>query len=49
NPLSRPEIEDKALRLGTYRNAADEAAVRKVIDKVWTLADCEQVGPFMAA
>lgn len=49
NTLSRPEIEDKALRLGTYRNAADEATVRKVIDKVWALAECEQVGPFVNA
>ncbi|MFT0850066.1 MmgE/PrpD family protein [Achromobacter sp. F4_2707] len=49
NTLSRPEIEDKALRLGTYRNAADKATVRKVIDKVWALAECEQVGPFVTA
>lgn len=49
NTLSRPEIEDKALRLGTYRNAADKATVRKVIDKVWALAECEQVGPFVNA
>lgn len=49
NTLSRAEIEDKALRLGTYRNAADEAAVRKVIERVWALAQAEQVGRFMSA
>jgi len=48
NTLTRREIEDKALRLGTYRNAADEAAVRGLIAQVWGLADCEQVGRFLA-
>jgi len=47
NTLSRSEIEDKALRLGTYRNAASDAAVRDMIGRVWTLADTTQVGRFV--
>lgn len=47
NTLSRPEIEDKALRLGTYRNAADEDAVRRLIAQVWSIADSERVDAFM--
>lgn len=47
NTLSRAEIEDKVLRLGTYRNAASEETVRAIIGKVWTLAEAELVGPFV--
>jgi len=47
NTLSRAEIEDEALRLGTYRNAADEDAVRRLIAQVWSIADSERVDAFM--
>lgn len=47
NTLSRHEIEDKAMRLGVYRNAADAASVRRLIDKVWALAQTERVDHFM--
>lgn len=47
NTLSRREIEDKALRLGTYRNAASEEAVLALIQKVWQLAEAERVSSFM--
>ncbi len=47
NTLSRAEIEDKVLRLGTYRNAASEETVRAIIGKVWALAEAELVGPFV--
>ena len=47
NTLTRPEIEDKAMRLGTYRNAADEAAVRQLIARVWKLAETERVEHFL--
>jgi len=47
NTLSRAEIEDKTLRLGTYRNAASEAAVQGMIERVWKLADSQQVGRFL--
>lgn len=49
NTLSRPEIEDKALRLGTYKNAADAATMRDVIQRVWKLAETERVGNFVFA
>lgn len=49
NTLSRQELEEKAMRLGTYRNAADEAAVRRLIDRVWNIADTLQVGRFLEA
>ncbi|HWK70242.1 MAG TPA: MmgE/PrpD family protein [Burkholderiaceae bacterium] len=44
NTLSREELEDKALRLGTYRNAASPGEVRALIQRIWTLADTEMVG-----
>jgi 2-methylcitrate dehydratase PrpD len=39
NTLSRPEIEDKAIRLAGYRGGASEAEMRRVIARVWSLAD----------
>lgn len=47
NTLSRAEIEDKAMRLGTYRNAADENEVRRIIERVWAMGDTLQVGRFI--
>lgn len=44
NTLSREELEDKALRLGTYRNAASADEVQALIQRIWTLADTEMVG-----
>ncbi len=48
NTLSRAEIEDKALRLGTYRNAASKEESQALIRKVWDLADLQMVGRFVA-
>src|SRR5690606_30354905 len=48
NTLSRHEIEDKALRLGTYRNAASKEESQALIKKVWGLADLPMVGRFVA-
>ena len=48
NTLSREELEDKALRLGVYRNAATADEMRSVIQKVWKQADTERVGHFLA-
>ncbi|RTZ48201.1 MmgE/PrpD family protein [Candidimonas sp. SYP-B2681] len=48
NTLSRPEIEDKALRLGTYRNAATKEESQALIGKVWELSRVELVGRFIA-
>ncbi|PLC54359.1 2-methylcitrate dehydratase [Pollutimonas nitritireducens] len=48
NTLSRAEIEDKALRLGTYRNAASKEESQALIRKVWDLANLQMVGRFVA-
>ena len=37
NTLSRGEIEEKAIRLARYRDGANEAEMRKVIERVWAL------------
>ncbi len=47
NTLSRAELEDKALRLGTYRNAASADEVRDLITKVWALESTPLVGRFI--
>lgn len=47
NTLSRKEIEDKALRLGTYRNAASTHEVQAIINKVWALESGNLVGRFL--
>jgi 2-methylcitrate dehydratase PrpD len=47
NTLSRSEIEDKALRLGTYRNAATKEESQALIGKVWDLSRTELVGRFI--
>jgi len=39
NTLSRPEIEDKALRLGTYQGAASAQVVKSLTQKVWQLRE----------
>ena len=48
NTLSRPELEDKALRLGTYRGGATEAEMRAVIRRVWGLAQAPRVQRWLA-
>jgi 2-methylcitrate dehydratase PrpD len=48
NTLSRPELEDKAIRLGTYRNGATEAEMRAVIGGVWKLGEAARIGRFLA-
>lgn len=47
NTLSRAELEDKARRLGTYRNAATPEEIDTLIERVWTLADNDMVGGFV--
>ncbi|UOD49327.1 MmgE/PrpD family protein [Orrella daihaiensis] len=44
NTLSRPEIEDKAMRLGTYQNAATAQEVKSIIDQVWQIETAAKVG-----
>lgn len=43
NTLSRDEIEEKALQLGVYAQAASEAEVRDVIKSVWNLENAARV------
>ncbi|WP_237173092.1 MmgE/PrpD family protein [Paracandidimonas lactea] len=47
NTLSRAEIEDKARRLSTYRNAATAQEAQAIIDKVWAIARAPMVGHFL--
>lgn len=37
NTLSRPEIEEKVMRLGTYKNAAPPSVVKTLTQKAWGL------------
>jgi 2-methylcitrate dehydratase PrpD len=48
NTLTRPELEDKAIRLATYRGGATEAEMRAVIERVWGLARAARVDRFLA-
>lgn len=48
NTLSRAELEDKALRLGVYAGAADEAEIRSLIGAVWDMAGTNKVGALLA-
>ena len=48
NTLSRAEIEDKALRLAAYRGGATHDEMKRVIERVWSLADALVVTPFLA-
>ncbi len=44
NTLSRAEIEDKSLRLGTYQGAANEAQVKHLIEGIWGIRKQAAVG-----
>lgn len=44
NTLSRAELEDKAMRLGTYHEAATAEQVRSIIDKVWQIESEVRIG-----
>ena len=47
NTLSRAELEAKALRLAAYRDGAGAAEMRRVIDRIWSLADAPVVPFFL--
>jgi 2-methylcitrate dehydratase PrpD len=44
NTLSRPELEDKALRLAKFGSAASEAEMRAAFAAIWSLAELPRVG-----
>ncbi|MEF7614206.1 MmgE/PrpD family protein [Aquincola sp. MAHUQ-54] len=48
NTLSRPELEDKAVRLAAYGGGATEAEMRGVIAAIWSLADAPLVPRLLA-
>jgi len=46
NTLSRPELEDKAMRLAAYQGGASAAEMRRVIEVILSLGDCARVPLF---
>jgi 2-methylcitrate dehydratase PrpD len=49
NCLTRPELEDKALRLAQYAGGATEHEMKQVIARVWRLREEKDVRDFLAA
>ena len=49
NSLSRPEIEEKTMRLGTYQGAASESQVKQLTQTVWGLSKQVKLGRLLAA
>ena len=48
NTLSRPEIEDKSLRLGTYLGAATDQQVKQLIQTIWNIRKQDKLGALLA-
>jgi 2-methylcitrate dehydratase PrpD len=44
NTLDRDELQQKALRLSAFSEAASEAEVRRLIERVWALAQADKAG-----
>lgn len=49
NTLSRTELEDKAMRLGTYQGAATKDEVNSVISKVWQIEAAPKIGNLLVS
>jgi 2-methylcitrate dehydratase PrpD len=49
NTLSRPELEEKAMRLAAFSAAATPEEMRGVFQRIWTLADASKITPFLKA
>ena len=49
NTLTRSEIEDKVLRLASYRGGATEAEMRRLIGTVWSITQCAAVPALLPA
>jgi 2-methylcitrate dehydratase PrpD len=47
NTLTDDEVEDKALRLASYRGGATEAEMRDVISRAWRLDEMERAGRWL--
>ena len=48
NTLSRPEIEEKVMRLGTYKNAAPASVVRTLTQKAWGLRNLSNLNGLLS-
>ena len=48
NTLSRPELEDKALRLARFSGGASETEMRRAFDRIWGIAAAERIGSLVA-
>ena len=47
NTLSRPEIEEKAIRLALFSGAATEAEMKILLPRLWAIAEQPRVGPLL--
>ena len=48
NPLTRAELEAKAIRLARFRGGATEAEMRAAIGRIWRFDEEAQVGRLLA-
>jgi 2-methylcitrate dehydratase PrpD len=48
NTLSRPEIEEKVMRLGTYKNAAPASVVKTLTQKAWGLRNLSNLNGLLS-
>ncbi len=48
NTLTRPELEDKALRLAAFGGSASEAEMKRAFATLWGIAGCEKVPGLLA-
>ena len=48
NTLTRPELEDKALRLARFGKAATDAEMRRAFDRLWSIAGADKIGRLLA-
>ena len=47
NSLSRTELEEKAIELAVYSDAASEKEMKSAFRRIWDLAKVSKVGPFL--
>jgi len=48
NTLSRPEIEEKAIRLALFSGAATEVEMKNLLPRLWAIAEQARVGPLLS-
>jgi 2-methylcitrate dehydratase PrpD len=48
NTLSRPEIEEKAIRLALFSGAATEVEMKNLLLRLWAIAEQARVGPLLS-